>query len=47
MGIRAEERIVVKREQAGQSDRVRWVLEMLETGPHFRFREDRDLFSRR
>ncbi len=46
MGVRAE-RMVLKREQASQPERVRWVLEMLEAGPHFRFREDRDLFSRR
>ncbi len=44
MGARTDERMIVKRGQAGQSDRVRWVLKILETGPHFTFREDEDLF---
>ena len=44
MGARADERMMVRRGQAGQPDRVRWVLGILETGPHFRFREDEDLF---
>jgi hypothetical protein len=43
MGKRADERIVVNRSRASQPDRVRWVLEMLEAGPHFRFREDEDI----
>ena len=42
MGVRADERMMVKRGQAGQPERVRWVLEILETGPHCRFREDGD-----
>ena len=44
MCVRADERVIVRRGQAGQPDRVRWVLAILRTGPRFRFREDEDLF---
>jgi hypothetical protein len=42
MGVRADERMTVKRGQDSQPDRVRWVLGLLDTGPHFRLREDKD-----
>jgi hypothetical protein len=45
MGNRADERRLINRSRASQLDRVRWVLEMLEAGPHFRFHEDEDLSS--
>jgi hypothetical protein len=47
MGKRADQRMVVNRSWASQPDRVRWVLEMLEAGPHFRLREAEDLFPER
>lgn len=47
MGVRADERSAVKRGQVSQPDRLRWVLGLLEAGPHFRFREDKDIFLRR
>jgi hypothetical protein len=37
MNSRADERAVVKRGQEGQSERVRWVLEILEAGDEPRF----------
>lgn len=43
MGVRADERMAVKRGQVSQPDRVRLVLGLLEAGPHFRFREDEDV----
>jgi len=43
MGVRTDERMTVKRGQDSQPDRVRWVLGLLDAGPHFRFREDKDL----
>jgi hypothetical protein len=45
MGVRADERMMVKRGQAGQPDRVRWVLEILEAGPQFSFRKHEDWAS--
>jgi hypothetical protein len=42
MGVRAEQRMAVKNGQASQPDRVRWVVGLLEAGPHFRLHEDRD-----
>ena len=47
MGVRADMRMAVKRSQASQPDRLRWVLGLLEAGPRFRFREDKDIFLRR
>ena len=44
---RAGERMAAKRGRASQPDRVRWVLGLLEAGPRFRFREDKDIFLRR
>jgi hypothetical protein len=37
MSSRADERALVKRGQEGQSERVRWVLEILEAGDKPRF----------
>ena len=37
MSSRADERAVVKKGQEGQSERVRWVLEVLEAGDKPRF----------
>jgi len=42
MGKRADERRLIKESRASQPDRVRRLLEILATGPHFRFREDED-----
>jgi hypothetical protein len=42
MGVRADQRMAAKKGQASQPDRVLWVLGLLEAGPHFRLREDRD-----
>ena len=36
---------MIKKSLASQHDRVHWVLEILEAGPYFRFREDEDVFS--
>ena len=45
MGKRADEQRMIKRGRASQPDRVQWVLELLEVGPHFRFREDENVSS--
>ncbi len=42
MSVRSDQRMAVKKGQASQADRVRWVLGLLETGPQFRLREDSD-----
>jgi hypothetical protein len=37
MNVRVDERMTVKRSQRHQSERVRWVLEILEAGDEPRF----------
>ena len=46
MGKRADRRRLIKKMQASEPDRERWILEILETGPHFRMHEDEDFLQR-